>query len=630
MRALRIIVNGIELDYVREDLKVREENPSFFESIKAAHTTQPIRIKENTAAISALGAFSIASARKRKYFPCIVVRGAIRYNGVLTQIEQIKGFRKCDLKYGSEINGIMDKKIASFFPNYNVKGEQDVPFEEESTANHNAVMEWVNHALDLENKIFPEVKWQVPQMRYKDKFGTDLKEDDSHFAYKGYINNRMFEQLWPNINTTTEDVNVVFNTNVIAPQVFMLSPLFYAFSSIGYTLQGNVITSGFFKRLLLLSFNDNMTKIVKRVTGTSLSMGLIPWSQTTIKGILSGGLPFPTYVKVMNHEMLSAGSYRVVFSLNMEVPANEFLPFGIQIKWNNEIQGNFLRNKSGFYEETLSFTVEEGQQFNDVSIIYHSFYRRMPELYAIEIIKDIPDKDFYDTHPTIDFSRYIPDWSVAEYLNNFQNLFNWKFDINDVEKSISINYNAQDYLINGNIEVILKSLQITAIKNIEAESYVLKYANNEDSYMFISQDLEEVDKEKDENTKELITKFKYIPHQGGAAALSEKVEDKEGVGLLIYDPVNRPFTSPSFQGRNLMITGEGGIFETDWRKWLLFRLNSGNVVLKGPFTQTELFKITTKKKLFIDNQLWLLKALEYKENATALFETELELESVTF
>lgn len=626
MRSLRIFVNDIELDYVREDLKIREENNSFNDSIKVAHTVHPIRIIENEAAAIALGEFSITTARKKKFFDCVIIRGAIRYRGVLTQNEKIKGFRKCDLKYGSEINGIMDKRIASFFPSVNVKGEVGVSYTEVSDSKHEAHTQWTQLAEDMKSKIYPEVKWQLPQLRYKDKFGTDLKEDDTWYDYNGYINFR-WGILWPNDSFVDENNVIAHNRNVIAPQVFALSPLFYAFSSIGYSLQGNVVNSPFFKRLLLLSHEDNMTKIVTRVTGFNFFLTPGGWQQKGITGII-GPFPYPTYIQLWEHATTSAGDFKVVFKFDMSNASRHL--FGIQGLWQGDIFGNFMNQQPDVYEESFLFTVAPEQVGQIVSFRFHSEIRHMPVEYYVEVIKDLPDKDFYDTHPTIDFSRYIPEWTVAEYINNFQRLFNWRVVINDVEKSISINFNEDDYLINGSIVPIQKSLQITGINNIDAESYILKYENDEDDFQFISQDVIEENREGDTNTKTLETKFKYIPHQGGTSNLTEAVEDKNGVGLIIYDPINHPNTSESYQGKNLKITGQGGICDTHWRRWILFRLNAGNVKLKGPFTQTELYKIAKDQKLYIDNQLWLVKAVEYKENNQALFETEIEVESVTF
>ncbi len=629
MRALRILVNNIELDHVREDMKIKEQNNSFSNSISVAHNTRPVRIVENKNAVAALGEFSIHAATKKRFFKCLVIRGAIRYNGILTQLDKIEGFRKCDLKYGSEINDVMDKKIASFIPDFNVKGWDFFPaYTEESRGPHNAGQEWLEFDQTIRGKIYPEVKWQFPQLDYKEKFGTDLSPDDSHYDYRGKINKRYIGLLASNIFENTTEINTVSNQNVIAPQVFMLSPLYYAFNSIGYKLIGSIPSSQFFKRLLLLSFNDNMTKIVQSIKGIPVDIDTPIWDRQLILGVLA--YPNFTYIKLQDIVITSEGDFRVKYFFNMDFPAEQKHIFGIQCYFDNDRKGSFHNDRKGEYDGELNFSVSAAQVGQSVSIVFHSLLRILPTEYDIEVIKNEPDLDFYDTHPTIDFSRYIPDWTTVEYLNNFQNLFNWKIEVDDVEKTVRIDQNGQDYLLNGPIHVIRKSLKIEGLNNIEAESYVLKYDNKDDDFQFISSDLIQDNLEPNENTSVLETKFKYIPHRSGTSDLSKNLEDRAGVGLMIYDPSYEPNTSPEYQGLNLKITGDGGIFNTHWKAWTLFRLSALNLVLKGPFTQTELFQIGKTKKLYVDHQLYLVNSIEYEENSAALFETSIHVEAVTF
>jgi hypothetical protein len=252
----------------------------------------------------------------------------------------------------------------------------------------------------------------------------------------------------------------------------------------------------------------------------------------------------------------------------------------------------------------------------------------MPEAgYEIGWLEDLPELDFYDMHPTVDFSRYIPDWTVIDFLNKIQKQFNLKVDFNDIEKTISLNFNEEDYLIGGKSVPINKSLEIAEINNVESESYVLKYENDIDATSLISLKTGAV---RDENTTEIETAFKFIPFGHLTCELSKETEDKAGVGLIIYDPVKAPDISEHYMSKTLSIPGAGGIFSTFHKRWLLFRLNSGNVVLKGPFSKTELHQISTYMKVIVDSQKWLVKSIDYKENANALFDTELELESITF
>lgn len=625
MRALRIFVNNIELDYERDDAKIRDENWSFFKDIKVKHSTRPIRIIENESAVAAMGNFTLHNAKKQKFFPCKVHQGAIIYNGVITQKEKIIGSRICDLKYGSEINAIMDQPISSFFPDYSVIGEQ-VPQEyvEEADDEFNAQDAWDQTASDLAYKIYPEVKWQLPMIKYDDKYGIDLKSGDANYSYRRYLNHRDLDGLSRNTVFADLDTFSVYNTNAIAPKVFVLSPIFYAFQSINYSLSGDVVNSGLFKRMLLVSFNDNMTKIVKRPTGDPQDITTPAWTQKGIPGVLDG-LFYQTYVKETEFDFVQPGEYMVPYDFTMSFPLSSPHFYGIQVYRGNILIANFGSYYPGQYKGELRFTVEEGQQDETFKFLFHSSQKVLPSSYSFGISEDLPDVDFYDFHPTVDFSRYIPDWTTADYLNNFAKMFNWKIDIDDVEKNISINFNI-DHLLKGKPVDINKSLRVMPARNIDSESFVIKYENDEDRYQFASL----IGSQIDENTEILPTKFKYIPYKYGSHYLSETIEDRAGIGLVIYDPGNHPRTSESFNGVNLQIPGAGGIYETFWKPWIIFRLGSMGATLSGPFTHTELYQISKAKKIFVDNQCYMVKSVEYTENSIALFETDIEVQAVTF
>ena len=629
MRALRIISNGIELDYVREDLKVREENNSFNDQLKVSYTTRPMRVVENENAVAALGEFSIQSATKKKYFPIKVIRGGVHYNGVLIQNEKIPGFRKCDIKFGSAVNDIMDKPVAGFFPSFSVTGSNPVPpFSEESPAPFHVGDAWKTQAEALKGKIFPEAKWQLPQMDWRDKFGEDLKPEDTHYPYLGSLNYYMVGELVVNTPASVDTVgSIPNNLTVIAPQVFLLSPLFYAFETLGYVLTGSFVKDPFFRRLMLLSENDNMTKVMQKYPGIELDIASPDWQQVFSWNVI--GVQSPTYAKVVTFTAEQEGEFIIRYMLEMPLDwgSGNYLKaeYGIDVFVDGNQVGHFSSMNPSLQEGELPFSIDADMVGKTIEVRYHCFSREMPLDYLIEYAEDLPDLEFYDQHPSIDFSRHLPEWSVAEYINNLKNTWNLKVSIDDVAKEVKLNFNEEDYLINGPMVIIRKSLQIAGFKNIPAESYLLKFANDADASQFVSRDLLA---EKDEHTEILEMPFKFIPH-GRTAKLSDAVADKEGVGLMLA-AVGSVFTTGEYLGRTLAIPGQGGIHDTHWKRWLLFRLNAGNAVLKGPFSQTELYQISQAKKIYIDNQLWLVKSVDYKENSVALFEAELEVESVTF
>ena len=99
---------------------------------------------------------------------------------------------------------------------------------------------------------------------------------------------------------------------------------------------------------------------------------------------------------------------------------------------------------------------------------------------------------------------------------------------------------------------------------------------------------------------------------------------------MIYDLFYKPNTSSNYLGQNLLIAGFGGVYETYWKKWLKFRLNSASVEMSGPFTEIELNKILELQRIFVDNQEYIIQETQYSETLQDNFDVNLTLLSVNF
>jgi hypothetical protein len=99
---------------------------------------------------------------------------------------------------------------------------------------------------------------------------------------------------------------------------------------------------------------------------------------------------------------------------------------------------------------------------------------------------------------------------------------------------------------------------------------------------------------------------------------------------MIYDPVYGPYTVNNHLGQTLKIEGSKGIYEVFWRKFIKFLLNGSPVEMSGPFTESELNKILNLKRIFVDNQEYIIANLEYSETQQNNFEVKFSLKSVTF
>jgi len=116
MALIEIFANGIRLDFVNETLSVKTENNAFITDFKVSYNTFPFLVIENRNAKAALGPRDITSINKKTSVPVVVLFSGQRYTGTLTVSSYLPQYRKCNLKFGSAILPIMDKKCADFLP----------------------------------------------------------------------------------------------------------------------------------------------------------------------------------------------------------------------------------------------------------------------------------------------------------------------------------------------------------------------------------------------------------------------------------------------------------------------------------------------------------------------------------
>lgn len=232
-------------------------------------------------------------------------------------------------------------------------------------------------------------------------------------------------------------------------------------------------------------------------------------------------------------------------------------------------------------------------------------------------------------HSTIQLGRYLPDWTFATYLNALQNCFNLQINTDDFLKKMELKFN-EEAINSGEKQIINKSLAVTGYDQTPNNAFLLKYENDADAALWITTaGAVTYGAQTSDFSETLSSKFKLIPHTY-TANLSEEVDSKTGVGLMIYDHTVFPYTTTEYAGQNLSITGTGGIYETYWKKWLKFRLNASSVEMSGPFTETELNKIIDLKRIFIDNQEYIIQDVQYSETLQDNFEVKFNLLSVNF
>ena len=71
-------------------------------------------------------------------------------------------------------------------------------------------------------------------------------------------------------------------------------------------------------------------------------------------------------------------------------------------------------------EGDIRFDVFVGEVGDTIELYYWCLGGHEPLEYSIEVVKNIDDLQFLDAHPTIDFGRYMPEWTVSELINNLK------------------------------------------------------------------------------------------------------------------------------------------------------------------------------------------------------------------
>lgn len=629
MSLLKIVANDIELDFVKESLSIKKENNALSRDFKVSYSSYPFLIIENGNTKKALGTRDLASINKSKITDVIVFEGGKKYQGQLQVLTFLSGFRKCNLKYSSELLSIMNTKISAFMPIVSVIPDETTPetYVEESLIAPIGSSNWDTYPLNFIEESFPNVKWQFPTMSWKDKFGTGLETTDDWFKYQGEINRFEvdFESFVKNYFTENEfEILDVLNQNVASPQVYLLAPLYYAAISKGFKPTGNFYTNSFISRLLFQSSKNNLTKV-------TLNKVPVP--------VVFSGLSSPVLISraLGTHEWTqavsipTAGTYKITYSFLLEGP-KAYKGFGT---YNLVTTTSFdsIRRTVFKVKEVIGTTLlMEGTHDIEMSgtgtlyLKFQSFTDVLPTTYSLSVSKDF-DKHYYQMHPTIQLGRYLPDWTFGTYLNELQNLFNLDINIDDFTKRIEINFN-EEFLQSGANYNIKKSLLVTGYEQTPVNAFLLKYANDEDAALWItSNSLETYVSQSSDFLEKLESKFKIVPTTY-TAVLSEELESKTGVGLMIYNPEGNPYISDEFSGQTLKMEGVGGIYDVFFKKWLKFRFNASAIEMEGPFSETEINKMQELKRLFIDNQEYIVSSFEYSETINQNFILKLSLLNV--
>ena len=632
---------GIEIEYKKDSLTLKKENNSLSSDFKVPHSSFPFLVIENEVTKNVLGPSDITSIRKNKIVQVIILENGVRYYGELQQLSVIPKFRKCNLKYGSAILEIVNKKIAEFMPILSViPGETNpVPFTEESNTIITGNQYWETFPVEIIGQIYPEAKFNFPTMYWPNKYGSGLQNTDFWYSYQNHINNfgtNDSNQTIFLLNTgqVSGSLVTVINKNVPIPHIFILTPLYYIFKSINWKISGDFTEHELIKRLLLVSKKDNICK-----TMLSPAPEIVNFPSSPNWGFVNTpGNAFNYYRTLTTKYISISGRYKLIYSfeispvlLSLNIPRARFggNPSGSSNTFVAFIE--YVRRPAGSPNIIVSGEVEFDSEVGNCLFFYDFPFASMPVNYSINITYLGDEKEFYQMHPTIELGRYAPDWSVGNYLNYIKNQFNLDITLDDFKKEIILNLN-EEIILNEKPAVISQSLSMSSYDIAANSSFILKYENEEDLALFITRnEIITYTDQDDDFTQKIESKFKILPKNGYTTVLSEDIQDKDGVGLVIYDETSAPFTAESTEnGFNLNIQGEKGIYETFFRRWMKFLLNASNCEVTGYFTEIEISKINKAKSVYINNQHFRIIDIETNEASNNYQQVKMKLLSVNY
>lgn len=635
MSKIKIIVNGVELPFVNQDFKYKVPNNSFETSFKVEGTSYPIRLIETIETKNALGQLDINSSNKKRYIPATLQIDNIKYNAVIEQVSKNEKFRKCNIKSQSSLDGIFKTKIHEFFTDVSLFGDPTPePYKDVTENRYFAFDAWRDDGINRRFLRYPETHWQQPMFYHKDFFTpTNEAPINTYENYTGSINHRnVFGELVANGLSFSADFVDVRNVTVFSPQVFMLSPILLAVQSIGYSLKGSFAEDDFMKSVLLHSTAHNMSEFTVKSLADNISFENINFIFQTLTGEEAPAEQntWHTYTKTIYVTQDTEGSFRIDYDFLLQTELSQDNYSGFIAIWEGEKVGEYFSYDVAREKESINFTVDSANVGNQLKLIFHHRNQINPIQQTIEIRQDVENEIFLDAHPTIEFKRYLPDWTLIEYLNNLKNIFNLKIDVDEIKKELTINYNEEDYLINGEATRLTKGFKLKSFNNVEAENFALKFDNELDNYVVYNNGILLTNGVIDDTTSTIKNKFKYIPELNNTGLVNEDIANRNGIGLMLYNPARQPYVSHMFNGRTLSLVGAGSITEQFWKRWFKFKVNAANPTAEGAITKTQLDFIMTTKKCIINNQTYLISNADYKDASNGLVFVTLELKSINY
>ncbi|WP_416440514.1 hypothetical protein ACH3O9_11435 [Leeuwenhoekiella sp. A16] len=639
--SLRILVNDIDIPYKKETLKMKFESNAFNDKFKAVHNQYPFQLIKTPAVLKELEVDRLQSTTKKVIIDCLVAKGKSVYSGKLILLEVFTNTIKADLIYHSALIDLVDQNIRSFMPVISLLGgDLSEPYSEETSLIFDQDLIADETATDI-YKTFPERDYCFPPINFPEKF----RENDNFNPRFTRINNTeslISPRVLINFYDDTDGQNIeVTNINMLYPCVFLLAPLKHAVASIGYKLTGSFVEDGMIKASFFYSKEHQMTRYTGFAQKTELNFdGVEPeYSEE-----------YECNVKVVTMVVNTIGKYKVSGRMLPQSESRNEMPYifqdGLDLYKLNYRDNRFFQQhiikysinpddhydaSSGYIEGDYEFEVKDESKvgeiltFTLVPVIEDQF----PLIAELTVDYEVDSKTFYQFHPTIELARFIPDWTVGKMLTALMQWRNVDIDVDDNRMEVIINYNNELLLNDDYVDLSGYDFKIGSPQLSSTKFFKLKAKNSDESFIqYGANGIDNVTVQT-EYTEEVENEFKFIPSNGLQAVMNNDIEARDGVGIGVYNAINIPIVASGYFDRTLTIDGDKGIFQEDWKTWLRFRLNAKSISVEGALPADVINLIIKKKKVYINHQMYMLRAIEESENGV-INPVKIDLESVSF
>lgn len=257
------------------------------------------------------------------------------------------------------------------------------------------------------------------------------------------------------------------------------------------------------------------------------------------------------------------------------------------------------------FKSVLNYNIS-GTFIDDKAIQKTLMYHKEDNLTAVTQ----GDNTLYRQWLTINPDRFLPDWTVAEYLNNLKNQYNLKIDINNATKEITLNFVEDVYFNSDILDISNYSFEDGYFpKYTSVTNYIIQSGDGDDR-ININMDNVTTRESDDETTVQLDTAFKEVP-----IVLSETWEEKSGVGLMYYDfQENDVYNITIYEGSsNRMDSFSYGIGRKRWLSWFRMRLKAKEFPLQLKASPKQKHDLELANKIYVFNQEFIIRDMEFEQ-----------------